>query len=83
MANVPGEPDGGEMAPTELALHDVGAALEGISDSNRVVASPPVILRPFVFRCVIAALGSILLLGAVHGERETQDPIRDSLARVF
>ena len=47
---VPGEPDGGEMAPAELGLNDIPSALESVTDSDGVVAAAPVVLRAFVLR---------------------------------
>ena len=57
---VPGEPDGGEVAPTELRLNNVAAILKSIADSNSVVATSSVILRSFVLRRVLAAVAPIL-----------------------
>ena len=44
MGGVPGEPDGGEVAPAELGLHDVGAVLEGVTDADGVVPTAAVVL---------------------------------------
>lgn len=57
--SIPSEPDGREMPPTELSLHNVAPILEGISDPNRMVPSSPVILGAFVFRRVISAVAPI------------------------
>ncbi|TQD95315.1 hypothetical protein C1H46_019107 [Malus baccata] len=55
------KPDGGEVAPPELALHHIVAILEGVPNRDGVVASLIVILGAFVFRCVIAELIPIIL----------------------
>ena len=39
---VVGEPDGGELTPTELPLSDVATTVKLIADSDGVVASLPV-----------------------------------------
>lgn len=65
---VPGEPDGGEMAPTELALHHISTILESVANSNSVVASTAVIFTSLVLRRVIAGVGVMFFLVlSVHG----------------
>lgn len=39
VGGVPGEPGGGEVAPTELGLHDVGTLLEVVPGADDVVAA--------------------------------------------
>jgi len=56
MFDVPSEPDSGEMAPTELRLNDVATGVEGVADSNSVVATAAVILGAFVLGGEIAAV---------------------------
>lgn len=63
---VPSKPDSGEMAPSELGLNDVPTVLEGVTDSNCVVASTPVVLGPFVFGRVVTAIARILLQFILH-----------------
>ncbi|KAM1272149.1 hypothetical protein ACFX2J_032879 [Malus domestica] len=60
-----GEPDGGEMAPTELGLNDIPSALESVTDSNGVVAVASVVLCAFVLRRVVVALTPIEIF---HGK---------------
>lgn len=62
VVGVPGEPDGGEMAPTELGLNDIATELESVADSNSVVASSPVVLGAFVLRREVTALTPIIVL---------------------
>ena len=61
MGGVPGEPDGGEVAPSELGLHDVGSLLEGVAYADGVVPAAPVVLGALVLRRVVAALALLVL----------------------
>lgn len=56
VGGVPGEPDGGEVAPAELGLHDVGALLEGVAGADGVVPAAAVVLRALVLGGVDAAV---------------------------
>lgn len=48
-SGVVGEPDGGEVAPPELALGDVSAAAELIADPDGVVSAFTIVVESFVF----------------------------------
>lgn len=74
--SVPGEPDSREVAPTELALDNVAAILEGIPDPHGVVAPPAVVLDSLVLGRVIAALAAQVLLLRFH---QTPDRIERQL----
>ena len=65
--SVPGEPDGGEVAPAELGLNNVAPIFEGVTNLDGVVASFPVIVGALVLRRVVADV--VAIVG--HGERES------------
>lgn len=62
---VPSEPDGGEVAPAELAVDDVAAIVVPIANADGVVATAAVIVAAFVlgFRH-IAAVAAVPALHA-------------------
>ena len=70
---VPSEPDSGEMSPSELALNDVATILEGVADSDGVVAAAAVILGSFVLGREIAAVGPLLFRLVPHSPTKTPD----------
>lgn len=81
---IPGEPDGGEVAPTELGLNDIPSELEGVADSNSVVAAAAVVLGAFVLRREVAALAPIIVLRPVpHLLPLVRSPPRIDGSRVF
>lgn len=78
---VPSEPDGGEMAPTELALNNIAASFEGVADEDRVVAAASVILGSFVLGGEIAAVGGFVVVEVVVPHL-TRHEIRDRDGRM-
>lgn len=66
MMSVPSEPDSGEMAPTEFGLNDIATCVEGVADSDGVVATASVIFGSFVFGGEIAAFGVVVFAVVTH-----------------
>ncbi|MFS7915808.1 hypothetical protein Hanom_Chr02g00169661 [Helianthus anomalus] len=56
---IPSKPHSRKMSPTELPLHNISRMLKHITNTDRMITSTPVILRPFVLRRVLASVTPI------------------------